>query len=230
MNLYEYFIKIYLNSENIEHTNIEYKALECSTAEEVEQKTKGLAIQFIQRIIDNGESLEEYCSKYGGSITTIKRMACSLEKEHSEIYKQFRELCKGPSEQFYENMKEIAHEIAIKGKSFDVFDYYCATKLHPLVFQNICESIIDKQEFMLIKPVLTKIRTITLSYVNFEAELIGKTIIKSREISYDEKIKIAEYLNEHNIPDIAFKFALRKYVDGDERLVGYVNQTEKVKI
>ena len=73
------------------------------------------------------------------------------EKEYPEIYKQFRNLCTGPSEQFYENMKEIAHEIAIKGRSFDVFDYYFATKLHPLVFQNICEIIPGNQTIQLLR-------------------------------------------------------------------------------
>ena len=184
-------------------------------------------LNILNSIIESNLSIEEYCSMYGGfTVKEIKNMYHAIYGSHPGLHNEFAKQCMQPSPAFYGYIKQIVDNI-ICNPNFDVFDYYYYTRLYPLDFVTICREKLDERIFRMITPTMRKIQAATNIHVNLQAEVNGVTTIKSYEITKEEKFKIAEYLDEHHMPDSAYKYALRKYVAGDERLVEYVNQVQK---
>lgn len=225
-----YYMHINSSRKHID-TDLCYKMFGCKNEAELNSKMSSINVAIITEIVESGLTLLEYCSTYGGSFDSFEKIAASIRNENLNLYKKFRKICtKESSQEFYLYIKSIAEEMILKGESFDSFDYYYYTKLDPLIFKRICENLMSPEELKLINPRLTKLKIRRYyEYTDIEFEMSGVIIIKGYELSQEEKNKITQYLIENNMPLEALRPAFRKYVNGDERLVSYVNQSKKVK-
>lgn len=211
------------------HKNGCYELMSNQTTEEFNKAIKQISLTTIKSVVEYNKSIYEYCSKYGGILADLNHMAQIIKDDNPELYKQYKKLCKDPSEEFNTYIKWVVMDIKVKGNDFDIFDYYYFTKLHPLTFRSICEKIISAQNFKIVVSVLNKFYSYDYMTIDKEQELSGTIIIKGHEFSREEKEKIFDYLDENNMPHIVFKAALRKYIDGDERITEYINNKQKIK-
>lgn len=200
------------------------------TKAEVSHSMQQISLATIKQVVENNQAIEEYCSKYGNSPTNLRMVAQIIKDNHPKLYEQFVNLFHEPSEEFYTYIRWIASIMLTKGNAFDVFDYYYYTKLHPLTFITICKKIMKPEICNKLNPIINTIRSYGRIKVNIEVELSGRTIIKNKEITRQEKEKVLRFLEENNMPYVTFKAALRKYVEEDERIMNYLKQPIKQKM
>lgn len=219
-----------LNESELEFLSTIYHKYETYFKVNMGKKEEDLDVyvKILTDILNSGYSMYEYCSKYGGfTINEIKIMHKHIYRNYPDIYYEFSKKCMNLSVDFYYSILKVVEQM-ICGDNFDLFDYYYYTKLSPLDFLEICKKILGKNMLYRVHPIARRIERQYKLFTNIQAEVTGKTIIGSRVLQPEEKFKIAEYLDENYMPDCSYKYALRKYVAGDERLVQYVNQTQKV--
>jgi len=193
------------------------------------QKDLSVYLKSIKEIIESGYSVEEFCSMYGKyTLTQIDDMAKKIRLEYPDIYNEFINLCKNSSDKFYTYIKWVAIDIK-HNSNFDIFDYYYYTRLNPVDFLTISKRILSKEQYQIVHPIVDKFLKVKDVKFNKKVELNGITIIKNIEITKEEKEKIFEFLDDNNMPYRSYKSALRKYVNGDYRLIEYIEQKGLIK-
>lgn len=189
-------------------------------------------VDILYKILNSGYTMEEYCAVYGNyTLKELKAMVLKIHSTHRTIQEDFEAKCMCSSETFIIYLKKIA-KLMSKIENFTLFDYYYYTKLNPFDFIELCKKYLTNEELKNIKPIIGRLRSLVgavYGTVNMRRDIDNVTIIQGRQITSEEKLSIIEYLEADKIPSVAYQSALRKYVAGDERLVGCVNQSEKIK-
>ena len=157
-------------------------------------------------------SIEEFCSLTGEDMATLKD-ACIFRTKNDKLKSKMKDiLARTPSDNFNKTMLNIAYE-ADTNPDFDALDYYNITRLKTSDYRDIIQNQLSKEDFIrIIKKINKTVRM--SSNINKVNELKSKKIIGGREIAYDEKEAIFNYLDENRLPIGLYTCALKKYLSG----------------
>lgn len=206
-----------------------YEVMSKESQKNFDECIKQISVVTIRNIVTSGLCLEEYCSKYGGVLKDFKEMSLIIRDDYPELFEAYSNIKKEPSEEFYTYIKWVVMVMKAKEESFDIFDYYFYTKLHPLTFRSICKRILKDSDLKRIVTILNKFRMYDFLEVDKEMILNAKIIINNYEINHEEKEKNFNCLDENNIPYITYKAAFKKYVNRESKLMDLLNPRKKIK-
>lgn len=191
----------------IKQTSYINKDLISNTVEEV--RNKDLII--LNDLINSNLSIEEFCSKTGCLISTV-RLICERYKDNNEEI--IDSILKKDTKEFKCYIKEIG-ECILLNNEFNKLDYYLSTSLRYEDFRNILFEVIPKEEVLKILRRCTNIFKISTNYISKEKELEIVNTINGRVISKEDKIKVFDFLDENNMPIDLYRLVLKKYVNGE---------------
>ena len=168
-------------------------------------------LEQLNELIKSDLSIEEYCSKTGNSISSI-RLICDKYRETNED--AINNILTKDTTEFKNYIKEIGKSILLDDK-FDRLDYYQLTHLKYENFRDILYEELPKETVMKILRKCSKIfKSVTIP-INKENELEIVNTFNGRVVSKEEKIKIFDFLEENDIPIDLYRIALKRYAYGE---------------
>lgn len=179
-------------------------------------KYKQIDLKLLSDIYNSNLCVEEYCSKYGNTISAINRNFDKIEESKYKKYKPLIiEIKKRDNSDFLRYIVYVTYKL-YQMDNFDMIDYLNYTNLDVKNFNDLMNKLnFDKK---LTKELYTKLRHCSMERrsvnINKEHQLEIETVIANRVITREEKEMIFDYLESNNYSINLYRVALNKYLNG----------------